>query len=129
MWNSFWDVVWYFFWIFAFIAYLIALVSIIADLFRDRALNGWYKALWIIFLLFVPFLTALIYLIARGGGMAERNQVDYDQAQDAARTYIRTAAGTSPSAEIAQAQALLEAGTITPAEFDTLKARALAQGA
>ena len=74
MWSNFWNIVWLFFWSFAFIAYLFALFAIIGDLFRDHKLNGWWKAVWIIFLIFVPFLTALVYLIARGPGMAERSQ-------------------------------------------------------
>jgi len=82
-WESFWDIIWWFFWVFAFIAYLMALFAIIGDLFRDHKLNGWAKAVWIIFLIFVPFLTALIYLIARGSGMAERSQKQARQYQAA----------------------------------------------
>ncbi|MCD5345601.1 SHOCT domain-containing protein [Agromyces sp. H3Y2-19a] len=127
-WNNFWDLIWWFFWAFAFIAYLFALFAIIGDLFRDSKLNGWAKAFWIIFLIFVPFLTALIYLIARGKGMAERSARDAEAAQQAADAYIRQTAGTSASAsdEIAKAKALLDAGTITQAEYDALKAKALA---
>jgi hypothetical protein len=126
MWSNFWDIVWFFFWTFAFIAYLMALFSIVADLFRDHKLNGWFKAIWILFLIFVPFLTALVYLIARGKGMAERSRRNAEQAEDAAKTYIRSAAGSSPAEEIAKAKTLLDSGTITQAEFDALKARALA---
>src|SRR5215216_2208469 len=72
IWESFWDIIWWFFWVFVFISYLMVLFNIVADLFRDHALNGWWKAVWIIFLIFVPFLTALVYLIARGKGMSER---------------------------------------------------------
>jgi hypothetical protein len=68
-WTSFWDIIWWFVWAFAFIAYLFALFAIIGDLFRDRKLNGWLKAIWVLFLIFVPFLTALVYLIARGKGI------------------------------------------------------------
>ncbi|UOQ87626.1 SHOCT domain-containing protein [Agromyces endophyticus] len=126
-WNNFWDLIWWFFWAFAFIAYLFALFAIIGDLFRDHKLNGWWKAVWIIFLIFVPFLTALIYLIARGRGMAERSARDAQAAQDAADAYIRQTAGaSSASDEIAKAKALLDAGTITQAEYDALKAKALA---
>lgn len=123
---NFWDIVWTFFWTFAFIAYLFALFAIIGDLFRDQKLNGWWKALWILFLLFVPFLTALVYLIARGPGMAERSQKAAQQAQTQTDQYIRTVASTSPADDIAKAKELLDAGTISQAEFDTLKARALA---
>ena len=93
-WNSFWDVIWWFLWAFVFIAYLMALFAIIGDLFRDHKLSGWWKAVWIIFLIFVPFLTALIYLIARGNGMAERSQKEAKQYQAATDAYIRQTAGS-----------------------------------
>ena len=80
---------------FAFTAYLFALFAIIGDLFRDRSQNGWVKAIWIIFLVFVPFLTALIYLIARGRGMAERSQKQATQMQSATDDYIRNVARES----------------------------------
>ncbi len=124
IWDSFWGIVWFFFWTFAFIAYLFALFAIIADLFRDHKLNGWFKAIWIIFLVFVPFITALIYLIARGRGMAERSNRDARQADAAAQKYIRDAAGaTSAADEIAKAKTLLDSGAITPEEYQSLKAR------
>jgi hypothetical protein len=123
--NNFWDILWFFFWTFAFIAYLMALFSIIGDLFRDHKLNGWFKAIWILFLLFVPFLTALVYLIARGPGMAQRSQKQVRQAQTQADNYIRRVSGESPAHDIAKAKELLDSGTITKAEFDTLKAHAL----
>ena len=124
-WNNFWNIIWLFFWSFAFIAYLFALFAIISDLFRDHKLNGWWKALWIIFLIFVPFLTALVYLIARGPGMAERSQREARQVQQSTDAYIREVATSSPSDEIAKAKALLDAGTITPEEFAHLKSVAL----
>lgn len=124
-WANFWDVIGWFLWAFVFIVYLMAVFSIIGDLFRDRKLNGWYKALWIVFLVFVPFLTALIYLIARGKGMAERQNKEVKQAQTAADDYIRTVAGSSPTDEITKAKALLDAGTITQDEYNLLKAKAL----
>jgi len=124
-WSNFWNIIWIFLWSFVFIAYLFALFAIIGDLFRDRKLNGWWKALWIIFLIFVPFLTALVYLIARGQGMAERSAKDASQAQQQADAYIKQVAGTSPSEEIAKAKALLDAGTITQAEYEQIKAKVL----
>ncbi|MGH1523438.1 SHOCT domain-containing protein [Leifsonia sp. L25] len=124
-WNNFWNIIWLFFWSFAFIAYLFALFAIISDLFRDHKLNGWWKALWIIFLIFVPFLTALVYLIARGPGMAERSQKEARQVQQSTDAYIREVATSSPADEIAKAKALLDAGTITPEEFAHLKSVAL----
>jgi uncharacterized membrane protein len=123
---NFWDIVELFFWSFVFVAYLMILFSIIGDLFRDHHLNGWLKAIWIIFLIFVPFLTALVYLIARGRGMAQRQLAAQQEAQASANQYIRTVAGSSPSEDIAKAKALLDAGTISQAEFEKLKANALA---
>lgn len=124
--SNFWDILWTAFLIFAFAAYLMILFSIITDLFRDRALNGWYKALWFIFLVWVPYLAAFIYLIARGRSMGERQQEAAANSREAAGAYVRELAGTGPASEIAQAKTLLDAGTITKAEFDTLKKRALA---
>ena len=122
---NFWDIIALFFWSFCFVAYLFALFAIIGDLFRDRDLNGWLKAIWIIFLIFVPFLTALVYLIARGNSMAQRSMKESRQMQQATDTYIRQVAGASPADEIAKAKTLLDSGTITPAEFSAIKARAL----
>ncbi|MGH3689298.1 MAG: SHOCT domain-containing protein [Microbacterium sp.] len=124
-WGSFWDIIWWFLLAFIFISYLFALFAIVADLFRDRKLNGWWKAVWIIFLIFVPFLTVLVYLIARGSGMAERSNAEAANARSAADAYIQQVAGTSPSEEIAKAKALLDSGTITTEEYNTIKAKVL----
>ena len=123
-WNSFGDIIWWFLWIFAFTAYLFVLFAIVADLFRDHELNGWFKALWIIALVFVPFLTALIYIIARGKGMAQRSQ-SYRRGVVPESDDYRPAASTSPADDIAKAKALLDAGTISQGEFDALKSKAL----
>ncbi|MBO1902142.1 SHOCT domain-containing protein [Leucobacter weissii] len=124
-WSTIWDTIWWFLTIFIFIAYLMALFSIIADLFRDHKLNGWIKAVWLLFLVFLPFVTALVYLIARGSGMGERAQAQAKQVQDAQESYIRQVAG-GPAAEIAAAQKLLQEGAISQSEFEALKAKALA---
>ncbi|KJL44663.1 MULTISPECIES: SHOCT domain-containing protein [Microbacterium] len=126
-WGSFWDIIWWFLWIFFFMAYLFALFAVIADLFRDHKLSGWWKAVWIIFLIFVPFLTLLVYLIARGNGMAKRSAKEASELQSAQDAYIKSVAGAGPSPadEIAKAKGLLDAGTITQAEYDALKAKAL----
>jgi hypothetical protein len=127
LWSNFWDVVWWFLWIFVFVAYLMVLISIFSDLFRDRKLSGGWKAVWVIFLIFVPFLTALIYLIARGSGMAERGMAEAVKQKEAQDAYIRqvSGSGTSATDEIAKASELLKSGAITQAEFDALKARVL----
>jgi hypothetical protein len=124
---SFWDIVWFIIISFAFIAYLMILFNILGDLFRDKSVSGWVKAVWIVFLIIFPFLTALIYLIARGAGMAQRQAEAYADLRQAQDEHIRSVAGkASPSEEIAKAQALYEAGSINQVEFDALKAKALA---
>lgn len=124
-WSTIWDTIWWFITIFVFVAYLMALFSIIADLFRDRKLGGVAKAVWFIFLIFLPFVTALVYLIARGRGMGERAAAQAQEAQAATDAYIRQVAGGA-SAEIAEAKKLLDSGAITQSEFEALKAKALA---
>lgn len=122
-WENFWNIFWWFFVVYAIIAFLYALYMVIADLFRDRQLNGWWKAVWIIFLAFVPFLTLLVYMIARGKGMAERSMERARQDRDAADSYIRQVATASPTDEITKAKALLDAGTISADEFQRIKTR------
>ena len=124
--SSFWEFLWLIFSAFFLLAYLMLLFQILADLLRDRSLGGFTKVLWVIFLIVLPFLTALAYLIFRGSGLAARQQADVHEAQAEADAYIRRVAGTSPADQIAQAHAMLKDGTITDAEFATLKARALA---
>ena len=128
-WSSFLDILWWSLTVFVFIAYLMALFSIIGDLFRDRNLGGGAKALWLVFLLFLPFLTALVYLIVRGKGMGERAQQQAAAAQTATEDYIRSVSGTAatPTDEIERAQQLRTAGAISDAEFETLKQAALAK--
>ncbi|TCN43921.1 putative oligomerization/nucleic acid binding protein [Kribbella orskensis] len=125
---SFWDIIWFIIVSFAFIAYLMVLFNILTDLFRDKDVSGWVKAIWVICLIIFPFLTALVYLIARGRGMAERQSAAWGSARAAQDEYIKSVAGSSasPTEQIAKAQELLTAGAITQAEFDTLKAKALA---
>jgi ABC-type multidrug transport system fused ATPase/permease subunit len=125
--NSFWDWFWLLVWTFFFVCYLMVLFQIIIDLFRDRDLSGWWKALWIIFLIIFPFLAAIIYLIARGRGMGERQAGEMRRAQAASDQYIQSVAGSSnPAEQIASAKSLLDSGAITQDEFDQLKAKALA---
>ncbi|HEY5856057.1 MAG TPA: SHOCT domain-containing protein [Aldersonia sp.] len=125
MFDSFWDFLWYTLVIFAFVAYLMVLFAILSDLFRDRELSGWWKAVWIVLLLFLPWITALVYLIARGKGMTQRTIGAQRQAKEQADAYIQSVAGKSAADQIADAKALLDTGTITDAEFAALKAKAL----
>lgn len=125
-WGPTWDFLWHFLIIFAWIAYLLVLFQILTDLFwRDHKTSGWIKAVWVVFLILLPWLTALVYLIARGQGMSERAQAAALAAKKETDDYIKQAAGRSPAQEIADAKALLDAGTISQAEFDGLKAKAL----
>lgn len=125
-WSTIWDVIWWFLTAFVFIAYLMALFSIIADLFRDRKLGGFAKAVWFIFLLFLPFVTAIVYLIARGRGMGERAAEQANAIKSAQDEYIRSVSGGVAN-EIAQAKQLLDSGAITEEEFAKLKSAALAK--
>src|SRR5215203_3404152 len=94
---SFWDIIWFIIVSFAFIAYLMVMFSIIGDLFRDRDTSGFVKAVWIICLIFLPFLTALIYLITRGKSMAERQVRGTEQMRAQQDAYIRDVAGSGVS--------------------------------
>jgi hypothetical protein len=124
--SNFWDVLWLIVSTFVFVAYLLVLFQIVADLFRDSELGGGSKALWIIGLIFLPMLTALVYIVARGKGMAARQQAAMQKAKSETDAYIKQVAGKSPAEQIADAKALLDAGTISPEEFGKLKAKALA---
>lgn len=130
-WSSIWDILWWSLTFLVFIAYLMALFSIIADLFRDKKLNGFVKAIWLLFLIFLPFLTAFIYLIARGSGMGERAELQVRKAREDTDRYIRNVAGSSPTPtdEIALAKQLLDSGAISQSEFDALKQAALSKAA
>lgn len=124
--SNFWDMVWLIASTFFFIAYLLVLFHIVVDLFRDSELGGFAKALWVIGLIFVPVLTSLVYLIARGSGMSVRQREAMQRAKSQTDSYIREVAGKSPAEQIADAKALLDAGTINADEFARLKAKALA---
>ena len=123
------DCVWDFLWLivvsFAFVAYLMVLFSIIGDLFRDHKSSGWAKAVWVLFLIIAPFLTALVYIIVKGGDMTKRQVRALQHAKDEQEQYIKQVAGRTSAEEIAHAKELLDAGTITEEEFAQLKAKAL----
>lgn len=125
---SFLEVFWLIVAAFVFFAYLMMLFSIFGDIFRDRSLGGWGKALWSLFLIFLPFLGALVYLIARGRGMAQRSERQAADYQAAQAEYIRSVASgpPSPADQVSQAKQLLDSGVITTEEFDAMKAKALA---
>jgi len=124
--SNFWDIVWLIFESFIFFAYLLVMFHIVVDLFRDSELGGGYKALWIAGLIFLPFLSTLLYILVRGRGMAERQRTALQRAKSDAESYIREVAGKSPAEQITEAKALLDAGTINADEFAKLKSKALA---
>jgi len=124
--SNFWDAVVLMISTFFFVAYLIIMFQIVVDLFRDDQLGGGSKVLWVIGLIFLPVLTAIVYIVARGQGMAARQRASMQRAKSDTEAYIKGVAGRSPAAEIAEAKALLDAGTINQTEFDRLKAKALA---
>ncbi|MBB3180653.1 SHOCT domain-containing protein [Variovorax sp. Sphag1AA] len=123
--SNFWDLIQLLLSTFVLIVYLLILFQIIGDLFRDSELGGGFKVLWIIGLIILPGLTAIVYIIARGRGMAERQRASLARAKSDTDAYIRNVAGKSPAEQIADAKALLDAGTINQAEFEKLKAKAL----
>ena len=111
--------------------YFMILFRVIGDLFTDPDASGWTKTGWLIFLLIFPFLSLFVYLITRGRAMNERAMARAEEMNKAQQDYIRQVAGTTgaadePTAKIAKAHELLTAGAISPAEFDALKAKALA---
>ncbi len=112
---------------FLFVIWFWLLVVIFGDLFRDHETSGGMKAVWIFFLIILPFLGILIYVLVRGHGMADRAAKQNAAAKAQFDSQIRDAAGTSatPADEIASAKALFDSGAITQAEFDQLKAKAL----
>ncbi|HEX5970194.1 MAG TPA: SHOCT domain-containing protein [Intrasporangium sp.] len=124
---SFWDIVWFIIIFFAFMAYLMVLFMILSDLMSDDKTSGWVKGVWVVALVLLPLITSLIYLIARGSDMAKRRAAEVKTVQRMQEDYIRDVAGqTAPADQVARAKDLLDSGTITQAEFEALKAKALA---
>jgi len=111
-------------WFFLFFAWLMVLFNIFADLFRDHGLSGWGKALWVVFLIFVPFLGTLVYLIARGHGMRERAMAQQQEAQKQLDAYVRqTAGGGSAADELDKLARLHDERKISDEEFERAKAK------
>ena len=123
----FMDVLWTMIIFFAWVAWIWMLIVIFSDIFRRRDIGGWTKAAWIVFMIVLPFLGVLVYLIAQHDGMAERQAQQMESARAQTDDYIRSvAAANGPAAEIAKGKELLDSGAITQAEFDSLKTKALA---
>jgi hypothetical protein len=124
---TFLDVLWSMLVFFLWVAWFILLFHIVADVFRRRDASGWKKAAWLIFVLFVPFLGVFAYLIANSDDMARRNVEQAAAARSEMDEYVRTVASEGgAAAEIERAKGLLDSGAITQAEFDAIKAKALA---
>jgi Short C-terminal domain/Phospholipase_D-nuclease N-terminal len=120
----FMDVLWTMILFFCWVAWIWVLVIILSDVFR-RDMSGWAKAAWVIFLIALPFLGVLVYLIANGKGMNERRVRDVQESQAQFDSYVRSVSSGS-AGEIEKAKQLLDSGAITQEEFDQLKAKALA---
>ena len=124
---NFFEVLWSIVAVFFVFAYLMLLFQIFAGLFRGDSISGWLRAVWIFFRLFVPYITAVVYVIARGRGMAERSAGRARESQEQAAAYIRRTAGSQSATEqISSAKSLLDDGLISDDEFGRLKAEALA---
>jgi len=125
--NDFGDVLLWSFWFFIWVAAIFIWFRCVFDMFSDRSLSGWGKAGWAVPLIFLPWIGVLIYLIARGRSMTERQSQAMLEQQKAQEQYIQQVAGSSsPADQIASAKSLLDSGAITQEEFDGLKAKALA---
>jgi Phospholipase_D-nuclease N-terminal/Short C-terminal domain len=111
---------------FAWVIYIWIAITVLIDVFRRHDISGWGKAAWTVFIIVLPFLGVLVYLIAQHEGMRERSAKQARAQQEAFDQYVREAAGGS-AAEIAKAKELLDAGTITQAEFEAIKAKAIQQ--
>ena len=126
--NDFGEVLLWSFWFFIWIAAIMVWFRCLFDMFGDHTLSGWAKAGWAVVLIFIPWVGALIYLIARGKSMTDRQLSRATEMQAAQEQYIKQVAGapTSGADQIASAKALLDSGAIDQSEFDILKAKALA---
>ena len=124
---NFWDIILSIFWFMLLFAWIWLLISIFADIFRDHELSGWGKALWTLFIIVIPWLGALVYLIARGRSMNERTLAQAQRQDQAFRHYVQDAAGNQPSAadEIAKLATLRDQGAISEQEFAHAKAKLL----
>jgi hypothetical protein len=121
--DVFWTMIIFFLWV----IWIWFLIAILSDVFRRHDIGGGKKAVWCIFIIFLPFLGALVYVIANGQGMAERNVKDAKVAREQTDDYIRSVAG-GPAGEIEKAKSLLDSGAISADEYAALKAKALAGG-
>ena len=123
---GFFDIIWSIVWLFLMIAWFWVMISVVSDIFRSRDLNGVSKALWVAFVILIPWLGVLAYVLIRGDKMQEHNVESITKMQDAQRDYIRSVAQVSAAEELEKLGALKEKGVITNAEFEAQKAKILA---
>jgi hypothetical protein len=123
------DLFWTMLWFFVFIAWLFLLFQLFADIFRSKDMGGWAKALWTLFIIILPILGSLVYLIVRGRSMHERAAEDYQEREKAFRTYVQEAAGPAGGAgvadELSKLAALRDSGALTADEFEAQKTKLL----
>ena len=119
--NVFFSVMWFFF----FVLWIWILIMVIVDVFRSHDIGGFAKALWLLFILFLPLLGVLVYLIARGGKMHQRAARDAQRQDQAFRSYVQETARSSGADEVAKLAQLRDSGAITEQEFQQAKAKAL----
>ena len=122
---SFWDFFWDMLLIMAWVIWFWLLITVFADLFRRNDTSGFAKVAWVVFVIVLPYLGVLVYLLVQHGGMAERNVKAAEAQQQQFDSYVQSVAKTDPAEQITKAKALLADGTITQAEFDQLKQKAL----
>ena len=122
---SFWDFFWDLLLLMAWVIWFWLLITVFADLFRRHDTSGWAKVGWVVFVILLPYLGVLVYLLVEHGGMAERNQKAAEASQRQFDAYVQSTAKGDPADQITKAKALLADGTITQAEFDQLKQKAL----
>jgi hypothetical protein len=122
---SFWDFFWDMLLIMAWVVWFWLLITVFADLFRRHDTSGWAKVAWVVFVIVLPYLGVLVYLLAQHQGMAERNVKAAEAQQQQFDSYVKSVATSDPAEQISKAKALLADGTITQAEFDQLKQKAL----
>lgn len=124
--NVLWDILI----VFAWILFIWIAIIVFSDIFRRRDISGWVKAAWVVAIVVLPWIGVLIYLIANHDGMAERNEKQAQAAQAQFDQYVRQAADKGgPASEIETAKKLLDSGTISQAEFDAIKAKAIGSSA
>ena len=122
---GFFDILWSIVLLFLLVAWFWVVISVLADVFRSRDMRGISKALWVLFIILIPWLGVLAYILIRGDQMQENQEQAVKQIEDAQRDYIRGVAGTSPATELEKLAALKEKGALTEEEFAAQKARVL----